>query len=70
LQRLGVRRIIAKAGNELHGSILRRLGVSRVVTRSTRLGCASHTASRRRVYSTTWMLRPATASPACPCRNH
>jgi trk/ktr system potassium uptake protein len=31
LQRLGVRRIIAKATNELHGSILERLGVSRVV---------------------------------------
>jgi trk system potassium uptake protein TrkA len=31
LQRLGVRRIIAKAANELHGSILERLGVSRVV---------------------------------------
>ena len=31
LQRLGVRRIIAKAGSELHGSILQRLSVSRVV---------------------------------------
>ena len=31
LQRLGVRRIVAKAANELHGSILQRLGVSRVV---------------------------------------
>jgi trk system potassium uptake protein TrkA len=31
LQRLGVRRIVAKAGSELHGSILERLGVSRVV---------------------------------------
>jgi trk system potassium uptake protein TrkA len=29
LQRLGVRRIVAKASNELHGSILERLGVSR-----------------------------------------
>jgi trk system potassium uptake protein TrkA len=31
LQRLGVRRIVAKAGSELHGSILEQLGVSRVV---------------------------------------
>jgi trk/ktr system potassium uptake protein len=31
LQQLGVRRIIAKAADELHGLILRRLGVSRVV---------------------------------------
>jgi trk system potassium uptake protein TrkA len=31
LQRLGVRRIVAKADNELHGAILERLGVSRVV---------------------------------------
>jgi trk system potassium uptake protein TrkA len=31
LQRLGVRRIIAKAADDLHGSILERLGVSRVV---------------------------------------
>jgi trk system potassium uptake protein len=31
LQRLGVRRIVAKAANELHGSILEQLGVSRVV---------------------------------------
>jgi trk system potassium uptake protein TrkA len=31
LQRLGVRRIVAKAADELHGSILQRLGVSRVV---------------------------------------
>jgi len=31
LQRLGVRRIIAKAADELHGSILQRLGVNRVV---------------------------------------
>ncbi len=31
LQRLGLRRIIAKAANELHGSILERLGVTRVV---------------------------------------
>src|SRR5215831_18856492 len=29
LQRLGVRRILAKAASELHGSILERLGVSR-----------------------------------------
>jgi trk system potassium uptake protein len=32
LQRLGVRRIVAEAGNELHGSILERLGVSRVAS--------------------------------------
>jgi trk system potassium uptake protein TrkA len=31
LLRLGVRRIVAKAANELHGSILEQLGVSRVV---------------------------------------
>ena len=31
LKRLGVRRIIAKAGNELHGSILRQVGATRVV---------------------------------------
>jgi trk system potassium uptake protein TrkA len=31
LQKLGVRHIVAKAGSELHGSILQRLGVSRVV---------------------------------------
>ena len=31
LQRLGVRNILAKAATELHGSILERLGVSRVV---------------------------------------
>jgi trk system potassium uptake protein TrkA len=31
LQRVGVQRIVAKANNELHGSILQRLGVSRVV---------------------------------------
>jgi trk system potassium uptake protein TrkA len=31
LQRLGVRRIVAKAADELHGSILQRLGVTRVV---------------------------------------
>jgi trk system potassium uptake protein TrkA len=31
LQRLGARRIVAKAANELHGSILERLGVNRVV---------------------------------------
>jgi trk system potassium uptake protein TrkA len=31
LQRLGVRRIVAKAANQLHGSILEQLGVSRVV---------------------------------------
>jgi trk system potassium uptake protein TrkA len=31
LQRLGVRRIIAKAATKLHGSILERLGVNRVV---------------------------------------
>ena len=31
LQRLGVRRILAKAADELHGSILQRLGVNRVV---------------------------------------
>jgi trk system potassium uptake protein TrkA len=30
LQRLGVRRIVAKAGSELHGLIRQRLGVSRV----------------------------------------
>ena len=31
LKRLGVRRIIAKAANELHGSILRQVGATRVV---------------------------------------
>jgi trk system potassium uptake protein TrkA len=31
LQRQGVPRIVAKAGNELHGSILERLGVNRVI---------------------------------------
>jgi trk system potassium uptake protein TrkA len=31
LKRLGVRRIVAKAGNELHGSILQQVGASRVV---------------------------------------
>jgi trk system potassium uptake protein TrkA len=31
LKRLGVKRILAKAGNELHGSILEQVGASRVV---------------------------------------
>jgi trk system potassium uptake protein TrkA len=31
LKRLGVQRIVAKAASELHGSILRQLGVARVV---------------------------------------
>ena len=31
LKRLGVRRIISKAGNDLHGSILRQVGATRVV---------------------------------------
>jgi trk system potassium uptake protein len=31
LQRLGVRRIVAKAGNAIHGSILRRVGAHHVV---------------------------------------
>jgi trk system potassium uptake protein TrkA len=31
LKRLGVERIVAKAGNELHGSILEQVGASRVV---------------------------------------
>lgn len=31
LKQLGVRRIVAKAANELHGSILRQVGASRVV---------------------------------------
>lgn len=31
LERLGVRRIVAKAANEVHGSILRRVGAIRVV---------------------------------------
>ena len=31
LKRLGVRRVIAKAGNDLHGSILRQVGATRVV---------------------------------------
>ena len=31
LKRLGVRRIIAKAGNDLHGSILSQVGATRVV---------------------------------------
>ncbi len=31
LQRLGARRIVARAANQLHGSILERLGVKRVV---------------------------------------
>jgi len=38
LQRLGVRRIVAKAANELHGSILQRLGVSRVVYPEREIG--------------------------------
>jgi trk system potassium uptake protein len=38
LQRLGVRRIVAEAGNELHGSILERLGVSRVVFPEREMG--------------------------------
>jgi trk system potassium uptake protein TrkA len=38
LQRLGVRRIVAKASNELHGSILERLGVSRVVYPEREMG--------------------------------
>ena len=38
LQRLGVRRIVAKASNELHGSILERLGVSRVIYPEREMG--------------------------------
>jgi trk system potassium uptake protein TrkA len=38
LQRLGVRRILAKAATDLHGSILERLGVSRVVHPEAEMG--------------------------------
>jgi trk system potassium uptake protein TrkA len=38
LQRVGVRRIVAKAANELHGSILERLGVNRVVYPEREIG--------------------------------
>jgi trk system potassium uptake protein TrkA len=38
LQRLGIRRILAKAANELHGSILGQLGVNRVVHPEREIG--------------------------------
>lgn len=38
LKRLGVRRILAKAANELHGSILEQLGVTRVVYPEREMG--------------------------------
>jgi trk system potassium uptake protein TrkA len=38
LQRLGVRRIVAEAGNELHRLILERLGVARVVYPEREIG--------------------------------
>jgi trk system potassium uptake protein TrkA len=38
LKRLGVRRIVAKAANELHGSILEELGVSRAVHPEREMG--------------------------------
>jgi trk system potassium uptake protein TrkA len=38
LQRLGVRRIVAKAASELHGAILERLGVNRVVHPEAEMG--------------------------------
>ena len=38
LKRLGVKRIVAKAANELHGSILRQVGASRVVYPEREIG--------------------------------